>query len=265
MSEAAGVRVNISTPRLAKTYSYKTLIGHVRGSVEKWHLIEPGPIGVAVSGGADSLTLLRVLLDLADDLRIEPVPIYVDQYGGGRAEQLGAFLEKEFSLSLVSSRVDTLLEAHGAIANGHSPCRVCAPIRAEAISSLATSRNLERVALGHHLTDVQATLLMNLLHRGEVDTMRIMTRRRGQNVRIIRPLYFETEACVKANSPMKSAGIFDCGMCSEHATERLRTTQFVNESFSLHPPTVDIVRRLLKHLNTEAGRSAGSRHKRSRR
>src|SRR5438094_544939 len=46
------------------------LIDDVRAYCTKYQLFQPGPVVVAVSGGADSLTLLHVLLSLRDDLSL---------------------------------------------------------------------------------------------------------------------------------------------------------------------------------------------------
>jgi tRNA 2-thiocytidine biosynthesis protein TtcA len=225
----------------------------VRAAVTDWHLVEPGRLGVAISGGADSLALFRVLGAMSGDIGITLVPLYIDQYGGNRRTVLQEFFGDEFGIRLITASADTTAVAERAIEKGHGPCRVCAPIRARAIGALAERHGIARVALGHHLTDVYATLMMNMLHRGQFDTMRIVTRRRGQDPVIIRPLYFETEAVVKSNSMTEPGGLFDCGMCSIHASERKRVTQFVNESFALHVPAIKYAQNMLKQLNQQAG------------
>jgi tRNA 2-thiocytidine biosynthesis protein TtcA len=236
-----------------RTTSYSRLLESVYGFIVRDQLLPPGQVGVAISGGADSLTLFRLLWDLADRLEITPVPIFVSQYdanqdGPSRTGVLEHLLRNLFGARLVTIPAETTGPAEQALRHGYAPCRVCAPIRSLAIATVAHELGLTRVALGHHMTDVYATLLMNMLHRADVQTMRPRVRRRGQRVTIVRPLYFQTEAVVKLHTPYEKVGVFDCGMCSTHATERTRISTFVNESFAQHPPTIELTRRLLAEL-----------------
>jgi tRNA 2-thiocytidine biosynthesis protein TtcA len=189
-------------------------------------------LGVAVSGGADSLALLEVLADL--QLGVQLVPVFVHQYPAQDPARLQELVTSRYALPLEVVHRDTQAAASRAIRLGKAPCRACAPQRAKALGKAAESLGLDSLATGHHLDDVAATLLMNLLHGSCVDTMRPTTRRFGIPVPIVRPLYFSREALVKAASPVQASGVFDCGMCSAHAVERSRVQHFISETFAAH-------------------------------
>lgn len=60
----------------------------VRKVIDRHGLIRPGPLVVAVSGGADSMALLHILSCLRADLQCQPVAVYVDH--GLRPDEIPA-------------------------------------------------------------------------------------------------------------------------------------------------------------------------------
>ncbi len=212
-------------------------------------------LGVGLSGGADSMALLDALAAL--DLGVELVPVHVHQHVDQQPDYLESYVHERLGLRTQIIHADTSVAAQAAVARGKAPCRACAPIRAERLGKAARALDLDALALGHHLDDAAATLLMNIFHRGEVDTMRPIARRRTHpELPLVRPLLFVPESDVKAAAPTGAGGLFDCGMCTVHALERARATRFVGEMFGTHEPTSRYVASLVADL--AEGRAAGS-------
>jgi tRNA 2-thiocytidine biosynthesis protein TtcA len=211
-------------------------------------------LGVAVSGGADSLALLDVLVSL--DLPVPLIPVHILQHPlYQRPEQLTSFVHDRYGIETHVVRADTSTAAREAIAAGKAPCRACAPVRAVQVGEAARALGLGAVAFGHHLDDAAATLLMNVFHTGKVDTMRPVARRKTHpDIPILRPMLLVPESQVKAASPAAPDGLFDCGMCSLHAHERARASRFVAEMFGNHRPAADHV----AHLVTSLAESSNS-------
>jgi tRNA 2-thiocytidine biosynthesis protein TtcA len=211
-------------------------------------------LGVAVSGGADSLAMLDVLVHLVGhrgDSSVELVPFYVKQYEHVDHAAIGLDVKRRYEgeISLRVRQASAEEPAAKLMEAGKAPCRACSAIRATAIAGIAGELGLQSVALGHHLTDAMATLLMNMAHKSEFDTMRPVTvRKRNGKVRIIRPLYDLAETDVKRASPVGLAGLTDCGMCSETADERAMNSRYVNEMIERHPGAAARYRRLLGSL-----------------
>lgn len=211
-------------------------------------------LGVAVSGGADSLTMLDVLVHLVGhrgDRTVALVPFYVKQYAHVDHASIGRYVKVRYEgeLTLRVRQASAEEPAAKLIDAGKAPCRACSAIRSAAIAGIAAELDLQSVALGHHLTDAVATLMMNMAHEAAFDTMRPVTvRKRNGKVRIIRPLYDLAESDVKSASPVGPAGLTDCGMCSLTADERAMNSRYVNDMIERHPGAAARYRRLLDSL-----------------
>jgi tRNA(Ile)-lysidine synthase TilS/MesJ len=243
-----------------------SVLDAVRGTIDRHRMLESvDRLGVAVSGGADSLAMLDVLVHLVGhkgDRSVGLVPFYVKQYAHVDHAAIGLYVKRRYEgeISLRVRQASAEEPAAKLLEAGKAPCRACSAIRASAIAGIAGELGLQSIALGHHLTDAMATLMMNMAHQAEFDTMRPVTvRKRNGKVRIIRPLYDLTETDVKRASPVGPAGLTDCGMCSETADERAMNSRYVNEMIERHPGTAARYRRLLESLP----RPSASRPRRS--
>lgn len=231
----------------------------VMTTIRQYRMIEGlARVGVAVSGGADSIALLDILHQLRacesfPDLdHVEIIPIHVNQYMRYDAvAELEGFIAQRYGLSLHVIDADTRSVADEWLAKGKAPCRGCAPIRAEAVGVAATRLNLDAVALGHHLNDALATLLMNIFHRGSISTMSPVAARSDHPMApIIRPLHFTEERIVKAASPVGAEGIFTCNICPLHATVRASAHAYITQVFDRYPNTPAAARAALRQLLT---------------
>ncbi|HEY5941651.1 MAG TPA: ATP-binding protein [Solirubrobacterales bacterium] len=230
--------------------SARRLKDDVASTLSRWEMMSGiQRLGVGVSGGADSLVLLEVMQELVGG-EVELVPVHVHQHPKSQdADRLKEYVESRFRLETEVVRADTSSQVKKVLAKGKSPCRACAPVRARRLGDASKQLRLDAMALGHHLDDAVATLLMNIFHRGEVETMRPVARRRTlPNIPLLRPMLLSAESDVKGASPVGPAGLFDCGVCSVHAQERARASAFVAEMFRLHGPasrhTADLVEAL---------------------
>lgn len=210
-------------------------------AIHEWRMFDRvSRLGVGLSGGADSLALLDTLVRYAGSCAEAPelIPIHIHQYPSTQnAERLGEFVATRYGLQLHIARVDTTARARRLVVAGKAPCRACAPVRAKALAVECRKHGVDALALGHHLDDALATLIMNIFHRGSIDTMRpVAKRRQDPGLPLLRPFIFLREAFVKANSPVGPEGLFDCGMCSLHARERRQITALVSDLLAQHQP-----------------------------
>ncbi len=141
-------------------------------------------VGVAVSGGKDSLSLLQVLHALRKRHGAELVAISVDEgVEGYRDEALAhaASLTSKLGIEhhIVSYRdlfgfsLDQALDWKEE--RDVSSCSFCGVFRRRAIDEAAASAKVSVVATAHNLDDFVQTFMMNLLH-GDVERLSMLDR-----------------------------------------------------------------------------------------
>ena len=148
-------------------------------TVSKYRMFGPHErIAVAVSGGKDSLSLLRVLSDLYLPRRNEIIAISVDEgVVGYRDEALehAHAVAKELGVEqVVVSYKDlfgfSLDEALDWKDRPVSSCSFCGVFRRRAIDEAATRAKATVVATAHNLDDYIQTFMMNLMH-GDIERL----------------------------------------------------------------------------------------------
>ena len=145
-----------------------------RRTVSKYKMIAPGErVAVAVSGGKDSLSLLKVLTDLCRSRRNPIVAISVDEgVAGYRDEALdhARSLTTELGIEhfVVSYKemfgfsLDEALDWKEE--RDVSSCSFCGVFRRRAIDEAAVRAKASVVATAHNLDDYVQTFMMNLMH-----------------------------------------------------------------------------------------------------
>lgn len=165
-----------STMRKA-LYDYKMLEG-----VEK--------VGVALSGGKDSLTLLY-LLKAISGRGFQPLDIYAFHVSG--AFSCGAGIGTSYLQSICDGLGVTLVVREAKQTLEELECYSCSRERRRLLFDAAKSVGVNTVAFGHHRDDNAQTVLMNLLHKGEFAGNQPKITMVDYGITIIRPLIFIAE------------------------------------------------------------------------
>jgi tRNA(Ile)-lysidine synthase len=143
----------------------RTLHTRVLETVERHSMIRSGNrVGVGVSGGADSVALLRLLADLRAKLGVQLFVLHFHhQLRGAEADEDELFvagLARELGFDFVADRADVAGEARRNDWNLEDAAR---RLRYQFFSSVAASRGLSRVAVAHTANDQAETVLAHLL------------------------------------------------------------------------------------------------------
>ena len=163
---------------------------HVGRGIARFDMIGPGDLVlIGVSGGKDSLAMS---LALAERRRWVPVhyelaAVQVEwrEYPMTDAEK--ATIEgfyRDLGIPFERIRADI---APASFRRKFS-CYTCSRNRKRILFDHAARLGARKIALGHHMDDIAATTLMNLLFHGEVATMMPVQRFFGGTLSIIRPL-----------------------------------------------------------------------------
>jgi cytoplasmic tRNA 2-thiolation protein 1 len=153
-----------------------SIVEKTRKTISRFRMLQPRErVGVAVSGGKDSLSLLRVLHTLSETKRYELVVLTVDEgVEGYREESIehSAALTKELGLELVVVSYKELFgfDLDHALAwkdkREISSCSMCGVFRRRALDEAAVKAGVGVIATAHNLDDYVQTFMMNLMHGG---------------------------------------------------------------------------------------------------
>jgi uncharacterized protein (TIGR00269 family) len=151
-----------------------SIVEKTRRTISKYSMIGHGErVGVAVSGGKDSLSLLKVLYGLSASGRNQLVALSVDEGVEGYRDEALAHaraLTNELGVEhltvsykdLFGFSLDEALDWKDE--RDISSCSFCGVFRRRAIDEVAVRAGVSVVATAHNLDDYIQTFMMNLMH-----------------------------------------------------------------------------------------------------
>ena len=186
------------------------LLKDVDKAINQYNMINDGDkVAVAISGGKDSLTLLKLL-----DFRRKYAPQKYTLYAVhvlGDAQGSTTKIHPELLTYLETSEIDFVVEPIDLPAGEPLPmnCHRCTWNRRKTLFQLAHRQGFDKIAIGHHADDLAVTTLLNLIFNGRVETMAPKASYFNGVFHIIRPLCFLfqkdinrfSRACVFPNLP----------------------------------------------------------------
>ena len=171
------------------------LMGLLRRCVEDYQMISPGEkVAVGVSGGKDSLVLLRLLAGLQQysDFQLEAITIDMGlgmDYSG--VQKMCDALNVPYTI--VETQIAPIIFEHRKEKN---PCSMCSKMRRGALNQAILDRGIHKIALGHHYDDAVETFLMSLLFEGRISCIQPVTDLDRTGVIQIRPMLYIHEKTV---------------------------------------------------------------------
>ena len=175
------------------------ILGYLRKAIEHYNMIEEGDkIAVALSGGKDSITLLRGLKALQRfyPKHFELVAISVNP---GFEFFDSSLLEKicsETGVEYIEAKSD-IKEIVFDIRKEKNPCSLCANLRRGILNSTAIEHGCNKLALGHNEDDVLETFFLNMLFAGNLSTFAPVSYMDRSKMTVIRPLIYASEKEIK--------------------------------------------------------------------
>ncbi len=181
---------------LVQAKNFRRIKSAVGGALADYGLIREGDrVGVAVSGGKDSYTLLHILEELRRraPVRYEIMALNIDSgYPGFRTDIIAEHLREH---GFVHHMEKT--DHYGIIKEkrrpGSSYCSICARLKRGVLYTLAQRHGCNKLALGHHLDDFVETLLLNQFFVGSLKAMAPGMLADNGVTTVIRPLVYVEE------------------------------------------------------------------------
>lgn len=190
-SEPLETRLAPTPPQPPWTGLGKKLESIARKAIHEFALLAGvSRLGIALSGGKDSLTLLALLKAISGRgfPPVELIAFHVwGEYSCG-ASVGGAFIT-DFCAQLRVPLVRTELKQ-----SKETDCYSCSRRRRKLIFDMAKGEGCSTVAFGHHRDDNAQTFLMNVFHKGECAGLLPKIHLITYGVTIVRPLILMAEA-----------------------------------------------------------------------
>ncbi len=158
-------------------------------AIKRYGLVDQGDrILVALSGGADSTSLLWLLQDRLCHIPIDYKLFAVHVEHGFEGSDYATVHAWAESLGIVHRVIHSEIgpRAHSS-ENRENPCFLCARFRRTALFNEARRLDCNKIAFGHNLDDLIETFLVNIFFGSQVATMLPRQPFFGGKITIIRP------------------------------------------------------------------------------
>ena len=159
-------------------------------AVKRYELISPGDrIAVCISGGKDSMLMAKLMqmLQRHSDMPFELVFLVMDP--GYNSENRQKIEDNAELLGIpITVRESVIFDV--ANSAGGSPCYLCARMRRGHLYSYAKELGCNKIALGHHFSDVIETTVMGMFYGGQLQAMIPKLHSTNfEGMTLIRPMY----------------------------------------------------------------------------
>ena len=216
-------------------------------AIMDYNMITAGDkILVAVSGGKDSLTLLRVLNDRRKfvPIKYDLLAVHVDMgYPCQHPKTLAEYF-KSMDIDYHIEKIDILKGK----SRKEISCFWCSWNRRKALFETAVRLGCTKVALGHHMDDIIETVLLNLFFRGEISAMCPKQELFKGKITIIRPLAYVEEDLIRKFAKDLDFPHHKCACPNSLTSKRTKVEQIIKDLGKISPDIKKNIFRSVKRV-----------------
>ena len=254
---------------------HKSLFSPFARACKTYGLISDGDhIAVCISGGKDSMLMAKLFQEIQRHRKVNFELTFLVMDPGYNKENRELLESNAKALGIpVSIFESDIFDAVDTIEK--SPCYICARMRRGYLYSKAKELGCNKIALGHHYDDVIETILMGMLHGGQIQTM--MPKLHSTNfagMELIRPMYFIRESDICAWRDYNDLHFLQCAChftdtcttCHEDGTtssKRLETKKLIAQLKKDNPFIESNIFKSVENVNLDtviAYKKKGVRH-----
>lgn len=189
-------------------------------------------LGLALSGGKDSLTMLFLLKAISGrgfpPFKITAINVNGEftcgaAVGGGYLENVCKALDVPLIVCTSEKKLENL------------ECYSCSRERRSLLFKAAKDAGCEAIAFGHHRDDNAQTLLMNLFHKGEFAGLLPKLHMTEYGITILRPLIYISENDIKEFAKMYGFARITCRCPVGQNSVRKKTDALIDDIETLFP------------------------------
>ena len=210
------------------------LMGLMRRCIEDYKMISPGDrIAVGVSGGKDSLVLLKLLAGLRQYMDFAVEAITIDMGLGMDYSGIDEMCrELNVPYTIVKTEIAPIIFDYRKEKN---PCSMCAKMRRGALNQALLDRGMNKLALGHHYDDAVETFVMNLLFEGRIGCFQPVTDLDRTGIIQIRPMLYIHEKTVDSFAKRMELPVVENRCPVDKQTKREEVKKLVFNLSSTYP------------------------------
>ena len=215
-----------------------------------YNMIQDGDkILVAVSGGKDSMTMLRVLHERRAfvPIKYELLAVHVDM---GYPCQHPKILAGHFKKMGVDYHIEKIDILKGKTRKDIT-CFWCSWNRRKALFETAARFGCSKVALGHHHDDIVETILLNLFFQGEISAMSPRQELFKGKITIIRPLCYVEEKLILQYAQVADFPHHKCSCPNAETSSRTKITNILSDLEKVCPDVKKNIFRSLKRIKKD--------------
>jgi len=219
-------------------------------AITDYNMLSDGDkIAVAVSGGKDSLTMLKVLQDRQKfvPIKYELLAVHIDL---GYPCMHPKLLAKYFQAQGVNYHIQKVDILKGKQRKDIS-CFWCSWNRRKALFETAHRFGCTKVALGHHKDDIIETVLMNLFFHGEISAMSPKQELFGGKITIIRPLAYVEEEMIVRFAKQLSFPQHKCACPNSITSNRTKVAEIISGLEKVCPDVKTNIFRSIKRIKKD--------------
>ncbi len=235
------------------SYKYKALNSRVGKAIHQYDMISDGDkIAVGISGGKDSLTLMRALTERQKRVPVnyELFAIHIDP---GFKDGFGNALYdhcRQQGYHLIVENTDYGPLAHSD-ENRENPCFLCSRLRRKKLFEIADTLGCHKLALGHNKDDIIETLFLNMCYAGEISTMVPKQSLFNGRFTVIRPLSFVDEGAIKQFADEQGFPDFANPCPSSSNSKRSDVKRMLESLYRTNRKIKGNIFRSMSHVNPE--------------
>ncbi|MCP4471501.1 MAG: tRNA 2-thiocytidine(32) synthetase TtcA [Gammaproteobacteria bacterium] len=217
--------------------------GCVGRAITDFSMIETGDlVMVCISGGADSYTLLDILLTLQKSapVEFELVAVNLDQKQPGFPQRILPDYLSSLGVDFRIVEEDTYSVVKRLIPEGKTTCSLCSRLRRGVLYNTAAALGANKIALGHHADDIVETLFLNMFFNSRLKAMPAKLHSDdGRNI-VIRPLAYVRESLIKRYAKLRDFPVIPCNLCgSQPGSQRQKVKAMLTQWEQAHPGRIE--------------------------
>lgn len=224
---------------IIKKYRKQLWTPFIKG-VKEYELITDGDkIAVCISGGKDSLLLAKLLQEMQRHSKTSFELKFIAMNPGFNQANYELLVKSCADLGIEVEVFNTDIFAVAEKIAKDYPCYLCARMRRGALYDYAQKLGCNKIALGHHYTDFNETVLMNVLYGGNYKAMMPKVKAKNyDNMELIRPMvYVHEEDIIRYTKYNKIRGM-NCGCvvaATKTSSKRAEIKQLIKDLKQLNP------------------------------